>query len=152
MKCIVSLFVACTLSMVTLLFAEPMENLDQGTGSLTVVVSGLSNNKGKVRIAVSDSKRNYDTKGVEPFRRIVSTITDLTAQVVFEQLPFGEYAVKVIHDENGNGKLDANLLGIPKEDYAFSGESAGWFGPPSWEKASFRFGGNMTVKIVLKNK
>jgi uncharacterized protein (DUF2141 family) len=152
MKCIVSLLVACTLSMVTLLFAEPMENLDQGTGSLTVIVSGLSNNKGKVRIAVSDSKQNYDTKGVEPFRRVVSTITNLTAQAVFEQLPFGEYAVKVIHDENGNGKLDTNPLGIPKEDYAFSGKPAGWFGPPSWENANFRFGGNMAVKIVLRNK
>jgi uncharacterized protein (DUF2141 family) len=152
MKRVASLFVACMLSLVTPLFAEQTKKLDQVTGSLTVIMSGLKNSKGEVRIALSDSKRNYETKGAEPFRRIVSAITNLTAQGVFEKLPFGEYAIKVVHDENVNGKRDTNFLGISKEDYAFSGNSAGWFGPPSYERARFKFSENMTVRIVVKDK
>ena len=38
----------------------------------------------------------------------------------FEDLPPGTYAVQVMHDENDNGKLDSNFLGIPSEGYGFS--------------------------------
>lgn len=86
MKRMVSLFVACALSVVTPLFAEQTKNLNQVTGSLTVLVSGLKNSKGEVRIALSDSKRNYETKGDEPFRRIVRAITNLPADRILRPL------------------------------------------------------------------
>ncbi|MDB4746109.1 DUF2141 domain-containing protein, partial [Verrucomicrobia bacterium] len=46
-------------------------------------------------------------------------------------------AVAVYHDENGNGKMDKSLIGIPKENDAFSRKARTRFGPPSWEKTSF---------------
>jgi uncharacterized protein (DUF2141 family) len=36
---------------------------------------------------------------------------------VFDELPSGACAVAVVHDENGNGRLDKNSLGIPTEGY-----------------------------------
>ncbi len=59
--------------------------------------------------------------------------------VVIDSLKYGEYAVRVFHDENKNGKIDTNFLGIPTEDYGYSNDASGWFGPPSWEKAKFIF-------------
>lgn len=35
--------------------------------------------------------------------------------MTLDALPFGSYAIGCVHDENGNGKLDTNLLGIPRE-------------------------------------
>lgn len=151
MKHIGCLLVAYILLVVTPLSAQQVEKSDQITGDLTVIVSGFKNNNGKVIIAVSDSKENYETKGAEPFRRIVSTITDLSAEVMVKNLPFGEYAIKLSHDENGNGELDTNFLGIPKEDYAFSNNASGWFGPPNYGKAKFKFSKNMTIKISISN-
>ena len=52
-------------------------------------------------------------------------------------LPPGTWAVLSFQDENDNGKLDRNVLGIPKERYAFSRDARGRFGPPSFEDAAF---------------
>ena len=41
-------------------------------------------------------------------------------------------------------------LGIPVEDYGFSNNASGLFGPPSWEDAKFRFSdNNKIVEIVI---
>jgi uncharacterized protein (DUF2141 family) len=41
-------------------------------------------------------------------------------------------------------------LGIPKEDYAFSNNAFGTFGPPAFRDASFEVDGNKTVKIKME--
>lgn len=59
--------------------------------------------------------------------------------MTFENIPFGEYAIKVHHDEDGNNEMDTNFLGIPSEDYGFSNNASGTFGPADWEDAKFAF-------------
>lgn len=55
-----------------------------------------------------------------------------------------------MHDENGNGKLDSNWLGIPSEPVGASNDARGQFGPPSFEDAAFELGpGDVTVTIRL---
>jgi len=60
------------------------------------------------------------------------------AVVTFSGLSPGLYAMAVLHDENSNGKMDFNFLGIPLEGYGFSNDAAATFGPPSFEAAAFR--------------
>ena len=55
----------------------------------------------------------------------------------FEGLESGMYAVSLFHDENDNGKLDANFMGIPREPYAFSNNAKGFFGPPTFQDCQF---------------
>jgi len=69
------------------------------------------------------------------------------------ELPPGAYALSLIHDENGNGRLDTRL-GIPREGFGFSNNPHIWFGPPSFSAARFMIpaGGtalNVTVKYML---
>jgi uncharacterized protein (DUF2141 family) len=52
-------------------------------------------------------------------------------------LPRGEYAVKVFHDENGNDQLDTRMFGIPAERYGFSNNVRGTLGPPDYSDARF---------------
>jgi len=47
------------------------------------------------------------------------------------------YAVSVFHDENYNGKLDTNLLGIPREGVGASNDARGNFRPPKFGAAAF---------------
>ncbi|MEM8907174.1 MAG: DUF2141 domain-containing protein, partial [Bacteroidota bacterium] len=59
--------------------------------------------------------------------------------LMLENLPFGTYAISVYHDEDADGDLDTNFLGIPKEPYGFSNNAKGLFGPPKYKSASFEF-------------
>jgi uncharacterized protein (DUF2141 family) len=72
---------------------------------------------------------------------MVIKIRKTQARCDFEDIPPGTYAMAVIHDENMNGKLDTNRLGIPREGYGFSNDAKGWLGPPSFSAASFRYDG-----------
>jgi len=66
-------------------------------------------------------------------------IENKKTEYIFEELPFGEYAIKLFHDENMNGELDSNFLGIPTEDYGFSNNVRGTFGPADYDDAKFLF-------------
>ena len=58
--------------------------------------------------------------------------------------------VPLYNDENMNGKLDTNWLGIPTEGYGFSNDAKGMLGPPSFSAASFPYGGqDMELTISL---
>jgi len=56
--------------------------------------------------------------------------------VRFRNLPSGDYALSIIHDENANGKLDT-FAGIPREGFGFSGNPRIRFGPPKFDEARF---------------
>ena len=61
---------------------------------------------------------------------------DGAAQVAFLDLPPVRYALRAFADENGNAKLDANMLGIPTERYGSSNDARGVMGPPSFDAAA----------------
>jgi len=106
------------------------------TAELTVVVTGLESEKGQVIIAVIDSAESYDAED-RAVRDARPEPSGGSARASFEGLPFGDYAVKVFHDENANGKLDTNFVGIPKERFGFSNNVMGRFGPPDFEQSRF---------------
>ena len=123
------------------------------TGKLKIVVKGMKSAEGTVKIALNNSLEDYKGReGNEPFRGAVVTVESQHSVVhIFEHIPWGEYAVKLFHDANDNDKLDTNFLGIPKEDYGFSNNVRGRFGPPSFDKAKFEFSsGGQEVEIEVR--
>jgi uncharacterized protein (DUF2141 family) len=62
--------------------------------------------------------------------------------------PAGSYAPVVLHDENMNGKLDTNWLGVPKEGYGFSNDARASVGAPSFDDASFVYHG-ATLELTI---
>jgi uncharacterized protein (DUF2141 family) len=65
-------------------------------------------------------------------------------------LPKGNYSTALFLDLNGNGQLDANLFGIPKEPYGFSNNPSSRFSKPSFEECNFSFSQtNQSVEINL---
>jgi uncharacterized protein (DUF2141 family) len=69
--------------------------------------------------------------------------------VVLTNLDPGQYAIILFHDENGNGKLDTNALGVPSEPYGFSNNVRGFLGPPTFQDAIMQVNGDKAVRIVL---
>lgn len=72
-----------------------------------------------------------------------------TAPGRIRNLASGEYALAVYHDENGNGRLDENFIGIPSEPLGFSNRY--WpQGPPAFSKAAFKLEAEETKTIDIK--
>ena len=70
-----------------------------------------------------------------------------SARVTFAA-PAGEYAVAIVHDENGNGRLDTSWLGIPKEGLGTSNNARGRLGPPKYRDAKFSVGADGAVQRI----
>lgn len=102
--------------------------------SIRVDIENFKSNKGKAFVALYDSEKNWLEKRC---KGEIIAIQDQKATVVFEHVTAGTYAVSLFHDENGNGKMDANIFGIPKEPTACSNNATGRFSPPTWDDASF---------------
>jgi uncharacterized protein (DUF2141 family) len=57
--------------------------------------------------------------------------------------------VVVVHDENGNGKLDTGFLGFGSESYAYSNDAHPLFGRPSFDEAKFAVDADTRIEISL---
>lgn len=117
-------------------YSQTTANTSQ-TAKLIVKFYGMSSNKGVVKIALCNSEQNYKNHKT-PFIGKSIPIKNNLAEIEFSELPYGEYAVKAFHDEDGNDDLNTNLLGIPTEDYGFSNNARGMFGSPNWNDAKFK--------------
>jgi uncharacterized protein (DUF2141 family) len=105
------------------------------TGTITAAVTGLEGEQGSVLIQLANSAADYDSDD-DAFRHAAGKATDGRAAFTFENVPYGDYAIKVFHDENDNRKIDIGWRG-PTERYGFSNDARGLIGPPSWEAARF---------------
>ena len=113
--------------------------------TLRVEIANVANKKGSLRIAVHN-EGNWLRRALVAKKVSVDAASGETLTVTFDVEP-GRLAVSVHHDVNDNGKMDRNLLGIPKEPYGFSG-STGRFGPPKFEQAAIDVEGEQTTAAV----
>ena len=90
------------------------------TCKLIVHVDGFRNDKGKLGITIFNSPDGWPEKNDKAFRHGPFPITGNTATGTYSDLPPGDYAVAVIHDENENKKLDRNFVGWPTEGFGFA--------------------------------
>ena len=72
--------------------------------------------------------------------------------ILLTRYPKGEYAIALWHDENNDGKLNKNWLGMPTEGYGFSNNVFGAFGPPDYEECTFKIREgeirNLDIKLI----
>ncbi|MEJ6004524.1 DUF2141 domain-containing protein [Paucibacter sp. AS339] len=129
---------------VGLLGATPAHALD-----MDLAVEGLTQSEGRVMVAVYTDANSWLKKP------LTGTSVDASQQIngrlviKLQDLPEGTLALSIFHDVNGNGKLDSNAMGMPKEPYGFSNNAAGSFGPPKFEKAQFEAKQGALVSIQL---
>ena len=91
----------------------------------------------------------FNEKGEPAAQAILQPINN---EVVFstDSLPAGVYAVRVMHDVNGNGDLDSNLIGMPTEPFGFSNNARGNFGPPTFSDTKFTVNGDTAIAVRLE--
>ena len=115
-----------------------------------VEIDGLRNDKGQVLCALFSSANDFPKRNNKAVAHAKSDISRGHALCEFSGVPSGTYAVSVVHDENSNGKMDTNFMGIPREGVGSSNNAKGRFGPPKFEAAAFHFSGDRKdLKITI---
>lgn len=107
------------------------------TATLTFHATNFKHDNGDAVIFLF---RKEDAIPQSPFKKIKAKIENGNAEIVFKNIPFGDYAAILLHDENCNGIID-HAFGIPSEPLGYSNN---WrltlmSGMPNFEKLKFSF-------------
>jgi len=118
----------------------------QQTGTLTIEATHFEHSKG---VAVAQLFREGDDIPEKPFMKSTAAIVKKESIVTLSNIPYGEYAVILFHDENANGTLD-HKFGFPNEPMGFSNEwSLSLFsGMPTFKKLKFSFSSSGQKQII----
>ncbi len=118
---------------------ESESGTEEQTGTIVVTIEALRNCDGNVRVALWASEDGFLRDPDTAYRKDMSVIEGETVELVFTDLPFGEYAVSAFHDENGDGTNNRNFFGKPTEGYCISNGVRGSMlsGPPGFDDAGF---------------
>lgn len=132
-----------TFATIALLLATPC-----AAAELTVDLSGIRTAGGVVKVALVDAE-GYAGKA-RPLQGSGGPATGETQTFTFRDVAPGRYAVMVTHDENGNGKLDTNMIGMPVEGYGFSNNPR-VMRRPTFDEAAFEVGAaDLSIDIELR--
>lgn len=119
---------------------------------LEVTVSGIQKPAGEVGVAVFSGPTGFPSHLEHSYEvewtRLESGMSTVTA--TFESLPPGDYAVSVLHDENGNRQLERSGLGFPKEGVAFSNDQKVKLSAPKFKKCQFPLAAGEHKKIAVQ--
>ena len=115
-------------------------------------ITNVRNTIGTVDCALFSSPSGFPVDVMRAAIRFTAMkVPDARAHCDFDDLAPGSYALVVLHDENMNGRIDTNWLGIPKEGYGFSNNARSPFGSPSFAEASFVYDGkSLDLVIALR--
>jgi uncharacterized protein (DUF2141 family) len=117
--------------------------------TLTISADNVRNSTGVVGVLVFQSARGWPEDPAAALAAKATPAHPGVTTVIVKELPPGEYAVVMLHDENANQKLDKNFLGIPKEGWGMSNNPKARGSAPSFTRARFTLDGNTRLRIHL---
>lgn len=98
-------------------------------------ILAINSDSGKVYIQLFQGEKNYKQGKALASSVIKAKAGDNT--VMFHNIEQGEYAIRFFHDQNDNGQLETNFIGMPTEGYGFSNDAKPNFGPAKYEDMKF---------------
>jgi len=120
-----------------------------GGVTLEIAIDGIDVAEGLVQVALFDSPEGFPGEGGGVVRLAEVPAEGDAVQVTFTDLAPGRYAVSVYHDRDGNGLLETDRFGRPRERYGTSNNVRGGFGPPTFAAAAFTLDGPLEIGITL---
>ena len=118
-------------------------------GDITVVITDLRNAEGEILISLYDKAEGFP-KDREAIIRSAAVAPGASGQVtiVFEDLPHGDYAIAVLHDEDTSQDMSFGAFHLPKEGYCFSNNVKVRFRPPKFKKTKFTLDGDDVTQTL----
>jgi uncharacterized protein (DUF2141 family) len=147
--------VACSMFLASVVLADGLmpgsaahaENVRPS--EIIVNVGDFRSHKGALGCLLYHAPAGFPDRTDGAVERFVKVTTEV-GQCSFENLAAGTYAVLVMHDENGNRKLDKNWLGAPKEGYGASNNHTHTFSSPTWKESKVIVASGKDVVLSIR--
>lgn len=117
-------------------------------GDLIVEVTEIRNDRGLIRLALHNDPEEFPEG--ERFSGFDEPAKPGSIVVTMKDIPAGRYAAALLHDENRDGKMNKNFIGLPLEGFGISRDARVLLGPPTFEAAAFdvpREGTRITIRV-----
>lgn len=118
------------------------------TADIKVVVTNIEPVQGTLQIGIFNSKHGFLERGSE-LKFVVIPVSGRQTSYTFKNLPLGDYAISLFHDENEDDECNRNWIGIPTEGYAFSNNYHPILKAPSFNDTRFRLRKDTTIYLDL---
>ena len=115
-----------------------------------IEITDIKNTNGDLSCSLFSSKEGYPEDHSKAYQNIHVKIDSNQAICEFKNIAPGTYAAIILHDENKNGKIDKNFVGIPQEGYASSNNERPRFSAPRFKEASFKVSSDVVTTIKAK--
>ncbi len=119
---------------------------------ISVTIKDIKTPNGQILMGIYKDDVSFDKeiayKKVQAFKTKISNGT-LMVEVKLEP---GKYGISLMDDENFNGKMDYNFIGIPKEGFGFSNYYHSGLTKPKLNSFAFDVIENKNTKVEVKMK
>jgi uncharacterized protein (DUF2141 family) len=115
--------------------------------AVSITVNHLRNERGIVQACLTAMAQHFPDCRADPAARHMSVTARNDMVLEFTDVPPGTYAIALVHDENGNGRVDRVLM-IPREGFGFSRDAPVRMGPPSFDAAAFHVGSGAVSQTI----
>ncbi len=118
-------------------------------GVMIVEFDHLKAENGIVEVSLFNDGSRFLEAGHASFKKR-QKVVDGKVRVIFDNIPYGDYAAVSYHDINENKAIDRNFVGIPKEPVAVSRLTEKRYSKPHFNDAKIDFNQpQMLVKMVF---
>lgn len=126
--------------------------LDKGpkTATLHVEIQGIRGDSGQLGCALFGTPEGFPAEPASAARTRTLPVSDAGVEWTISDLPTGYWAISVMHDADGDGRMATDWMGRPTEGWGVSNDARGSFGPPSFDDAAVEVGpGESRIVIHL---
>lgn len=117
---------------------------------VTVHIENRKSNKSTIYCGLFKNPQGFPADSKQRFKGDTAKLVNGKYECKFSDLVAGKYAVSLLEDLNGNGVMDSNMVGYPKEPWGVSNNAPMHaFGPPTFDEASFQLKDNKIINIRL---
>lgn len=120
----------------------------QTGGEIELLIKGAKSNNGVIRVLIFNKEDGFPEEPKKAIKALSLPLSNSIAKVTVGNLPSGNYAISVFHDEDSDGQMRKNNFGFPLDSYGFSNNPTLYFGPPSFSKCTIQVK-NSSVKVEI---
>lgn len=124
----------------------------QENGSIHVKINDIkTGHTGLIILMLFSTNDGFPSEVTKAYKTGIITEYDTCAQFMFRNIPTGDYSVALFLDENGDGTMDCNFIGLPKEPVGASKQTG--LGKPTFSRSVFQHNLEATqVQMPLLNQ
>lgn len=119
-------------------------------GTIELVISETSSDEGVIQLLIFDQEKGWPESLDDAWKTVTLPIENGIAKKTITNVPAGNYAVTVFHDQDENGVIRKNRIGYPVDNFGFSNNPSLFFGVPSFEKCSRKVTSGKSTLFEIK--